>query len=244
MQTFRKAKCGSSSRDVLGMPGPPGRSLAQIAEARQRMHACFVALRGAPAMLTSDCYGWCRLFLVRDLDVRRSFDNWRKMLGLDKALRLREDGTVEGETLEIGIESEGKGGGEGEGEGKGKGKGKGRGDGEGEGEGEGTGKGSSGSGSGSGSGSSRGKEDAGELPDPEDFKHIAISPGDASRRALADGEGDSEEISEEVAAQKRAKWLRQLKRIGMTEHDALKYEKYTSSVKSEIRELRVILEVA
>ena len=28
----------------------------------------------------------------------------------------------------------------------------------------------------------------------------------------------------------------------MTEHDALKYEKYTSSVKSEIRELRVILE--
>ena len=80
-------------------------------------------------MLTSDCYGWCRLFLVRDLDVRRSFDNWRKMLGLDKALRLREDGTVEGETLEIGIESEGKGGGEGEG--------KGRGDGEGEGEGKG-----------------------------------------------------------------------------------------------------------
>ena len=159
-------------------------------------------------------------------------------------------------------QGEGEGDGDGEGEGNGNGKGKGNGSGEGEGGGEGGGDedqpgksqgkgGRAGQGGGSGTGSAKGKtklEEVSELPDPGEFKATplpnpaALETGSMARGAKAGGKDDDPIVRAAAQELKKEEFEGALKKIGMTEFDAIKYAKYTDAVKTEIRELRSILD--
>ncbi|GBG25911.1 von Willebrand factor A domain-containing protein 8 [Hondaea fermentalgiana] len=229
-----------------------------IAEASQRL---FLTELSATTILTVDCLGTARVWLVDELAIRQAFADWRKLVGRaeDEPLKLLfENDDERKKKYGIADEDDGDGDGEGEGEGQGKGKGKGKGKGSGDGEGDGDGDGggggsgdgggpgqlSSGGGGGSMSGQARGKtlDQLGDLPDPsdEEFQQIE-NPGAAEMR-----EAQTDEIASSVKREteefKREEWLQFLQKLDMSEHDAEKYDKYKEAVKTEVRELRVTLE--
>jgi len=151
-----------------------------------------------------------------------------------------------------------EGNGSGKGKGKGDGNGEGNGDGDGEGTGNGTGTGEGGgsnkggrvsAGGGGGSGSGKGKtklEEVTELPDPGEYKETPI-PNPAAVESRSRGgngaEGKDDPLIKQAALElKKQEFQDALKKIGMSEFDANKYSKYVDAVKTEIRELRSILD--
>jgi hypothetical protein len=145
----------------------------------------------------------------------------------------------------------GQGKGEGEGEGDGDGQGKGEGSGQGEGEGSGSGKGgkvSAGGGQGTGTGRGKSKfDEVSELPDPGEYTGSPL-PNPAAlepRSAAIGGQGGNEDdptVKALTQQLKKEEFDQALKKIGMTEFDANKYNKYVDAVKTEIRELRSIFD--
>jgi len=124
------------------------------------------------------------------------------------------------------------------------GDGKGNGDGDGSGDGNGSGSGgSSGGQTGGQTGNAKGKssQDISELPDPSDDEFQEITNPRAAEIAEKSTEV-LESVKQASSELKREEWQKLLKQLDMTEHDAEKYDKYKESVKTEIRELRVVLE--
>jgi len=144
--------------------------------------------------------------------------------------------------------------GEGEGEGKGKGKGKGQGEGEGEGQGDGQGEGEgngSGSGrvsSGGGAGTGRGKgkkfEDVGDLPDPDQFAGQSIAnPAAVDVPAGRAARGDKT-VDDAALSIKRREFDEALKKIGMSEFDARKYDKvsfFRGTLSTKTQKIHMVL---
>lgn len=149
-------------------------------------------------------------------------------------------------------EGDGYGSGKGKGNGKGSGEGEGDGDGDGDGKGKGTGNGQGSSGrvsAGGGGGSGRGKgksklDEVSELPDPGEYTAAPIpNPAASEPRNQSSAKGEDDPSVRAAAAQLKSEAFQgALKKIGMTEFDAAKYVKYTDAVKTEIRELRSVLE--
>lgn len=106
-------------------------------------------------------------------------------------------------------------------------------------------------GGGAGTGSGKGKtklEEVSELPDPGEYKATplpnpaALEPGSRGSKGGGGAPDDDPAVKAATQALKKQVFDDALKKIGMTEFDAKKYEKYTEAVKTEIRELRSILD--
>ena len=143
-------------------------------------------------------------------------------------------------------------GGEGEGEGDGDGDGNGDGNGRGQGQGQGQGQGGAGAnaGGGGGTGHARGKtslDEVSELPDPGQFASVAnpavLEPPTGARgAAAARDESDDAALAAASQALRREQFDATLRKIGMSEFDKDKYDKYRGAVRDEVRELRAVLD--